>query len=83
MCRDSIGKGYGTLAIGEMLLLAFEELQLNRVFLTVKKDNTRAMRAYEKNGFTLVGMDGNQYKYQILNRKKPVMLEFVQRGVLG
>ena len=42
MCRDSIGKGYGTLAIGEMLLLAFEELQLNRVFLTVKKDNTRA-----------------------------------------
>ena len=80
MCRDSIGKGYGTLAIGEMLLLAFEELQLNRVFLTVKKDNTRAMRAYEKNGFTLVGMDGNQYKYQILNRKKPVMLEFVQRG---
>ena len=32
------------------------------------------------NGFTLVGMDGNQYKYQILNRKKPVMLEFVQRG---
>lgn len=80
MCRDSIGKGYGTLAIGEMLLLAFEELQLDRVFLTVKKDNTRAMRAYEKNGFTLVGMDGNQYKYQILNRKKPVMLEFVQRG---
>ena len=80
MCRDSIGKGYGTLAIGVMLLLAFEELQLNRVFLTVKKDNTRAMRAYEKNGFTLVGMDGNQYKYQILNRKKPVMLEFVQRG---
>ena len=80
MCRDSIGKGYGTLAIGEMLLLAFEELQLNRVFLTVKKDNTRAMRAYEKNGFTLVGMDGNQYKYQILKKKKPVMLEFVQRG---
>ena len=80
MCRDSIGKGYGTLAIGEMLSIAFEDLWLDRVFLTVKKGNTRAMRAYEKNGFTLIGMDGNQYKFQVMNRKKTVMLEFVQRG---
>ena len=27
MCRDSIGKGYGTLVIGEMLSIAFEDLQ--------------------------------------------------------
>ena len=80
MCKDSIGKGYGTEAVSKMLEIAFEDLHLAKVFLTVKRNNVRAVRAYEKNGFTLIDTDGEQYKYQIMNRSKPIMVEFAQRG---
>lgn len=45
------GQGYGTDAIRTLLRLAFEEMNLHRVYLVVDEDNLRAIRCYEKCGF--------------------------------
>lgn len=49
------GKGYGGDALYLLLAYAFRELNLYRVGLTVMSYNTRAIRLYEKAGFTLEG----------------------------
>lgn len=48
-------KGYGTEAMGLLLRHGFDTLNLNRIFLRVYADNRRAIRSYEKAGFTLEG----------------------------
>jgi len=45
------GRGYGTDAIRVLLRVAFEEMNLHRVYLRVDADNTRGIRCYEKCGF--------------------------------
>ncbi|MGD9093663.1 MAG: GNAT family protein [Anaerolineales bacterium] len=49
------GKGYGTDAIRLALRYAFNELNLHRVSLDVFEYNQRAIRSYEKSGFTVEG----------------------------
>jgi RimJ/RimL family protein N-acetyltransferase len=44
-------QGYGTDAVRTMLILAFREMNLHRVFLRVDADNARGIRCYEKVGF--------------------------------
>jgi RimJ/RimL family protein N-acetyltransferase len=44
-------RGYGTDAILTMLRYAFEDLNLNRVWLQVHDDNARAIACYRKCGF--------------------------------
>lgn len=51
---DAVGKGYGTLAARLALTYAFEELELNYIFLRVFEDNMAARRSYEKAGFRLI-----------------------------
>jgi RimJ/RimL family protein N-acetyltransferase len=58
--REEWGKGYGTDAVRVILRLAFTELNLHRVSLTVFDYNQRAIRAYEKAGFR---MEGRQRGY--------------------
>jgi RimJ/RimL family protein N-acetyltransferase len=53
--RDAWGRGLGTEATWLMLGHAFERLGLHRVGLTVFSYNTRAIRAYEKAGFSIEG----------------------------
>jgi RimJ/RimL family protein N-acetyltransferase len=53
--RDAWGKGYGTEATDLMLAHAFGPLGLHRVALTVFEFNERAIRSYEKSGFTVEG----------------------------
>lgn len=53
--REYWGKGYGTDAMRVLLRFAFEELNLHRVSLTVFEYNPRAIRSYEKAGFTVEG----------------------------
>lgn len=53
--RADWGKGYGTDAMRIILRYAFTELNLQRVSLTVFDYNPRAIRSYEKAGFTLEG----------------------------
>jgi len=52
---DAWGKGYGTEATELMLAHAFTRLALHRVALTVFEFNSRAIRSYEKCGFTIEG----------------------------
>jgi RimJ/RimL family protein N-acetyltransferase len=48
-------KGYGTEVTSLVLRYAFEQLNLNRVFLRVYGYNLRAVRCYEKAGYRLEG----------------------------
>lgn len=53
--RGCWDQGYGTEAVGILLDFAFGELRLERVFLYVFGENARAIRVYERAGFTLEG----------------------------
>jgi len=48
-------RGYGTEAARVMLAHAFDDLNLRRVYLTVLAENARAVRLYERVGFTREG----------------------------
>jgi RimJ/RimL family protein N-acetyltransferase len=52
---EAWGTGYGTEAAELMLWLAFERIGLHRVALSVFGFNERAIRSYEKAGFTVEG----------------------------
>lgn len=51
------GNGYGTDAMRILLRYAFNELNLHRVTLGAFEYNPRALRSYEKAGFTIEGRD--------------------------
>jgi RimJ/RimL family protein N-acetyltransferase len=53
--KDVWGHGYGTEATDLMLEHAFTRLGLHRVSLSVFAFNERAIRSYEKNGFSIEG----------------------------
>lgn len=55
MRKSSIGTGASTYATKELLNIAFNELDLNKVYLNVFADNKRAIKFYEKIGFKLEG----------------------------
>lgn len=54
--KENQGKGLGTFAVTQMLHHAFDNLNLQRVELTVLEDNERARHLYEKIGFVQEGM---------------------------
>ena len=49
--KEYWNQGYGSDAIRTLLRFAFEDVNLHRVFLRVRDDNARGIRAYEKCGF--------------------------------
>ena len=57
-------KGFGTKAMRLLLKHGFESLNLHRLWLRVFEYNQRAIRAYEKTGFTLEGRyrDGQYFE---------------------
>ena len=61
------GRGLASAIVTATLAVAFEELHLNRVYLTVFSSNESAIRAYQKSGFKQEGVlrqdfyDGHQY----------------------
>jgi RimJ/RimL family protein N-acetyltransferase len=50
------GKGLGTDALRTVIRLAFDKMNLNRLWLSVLVDNPRAVRCYEKCGFVREGL---------------------------
>ena len=54
--KEVQGKGIGTYATKEMLNHAFNNLNLNRIGLTVLDDNVIALKLYEKMGFKKEGV---------------------------
>lgn len=61
--KSAWNQGYGTEAVRLLLKVGFETLNLNRIYLHVFENNPRAIRAYEKAGFTHEGRD-RQGEYQ-------------------
>lgn len=55
LAPDKLGRGYGTEATRLLCRHAFNDLNLHRVFLTVRASNPRAIRCYEKVGFQVEG----------------------------
>lgn len=53
--KKAQGKGIATEATSEILRLAFEEYGLEKVYLNVLSENERAIRLYERMGFTYEG----------------------------
>jgi RimJ/RimL family protein N-acetyltransferase len=70
------GKGYGTDAMRVILRYAFTELNLHRVTLGVFEYNPRAIRSYEKAGFTYEG----RIRQQLF--KDGAHWDVIQMGVL-
>jgi diamine N-acetyltransferase len=54
--KDHWGKGYGHEATFLILKYAFEELNLQRIYLTVRSDNIKAFKLYQKIGFQQEGI---------------------------
>ncbi len=52
--KDAIGCGYGSEAARLMLVHAFKDMQLQKVFLRFMENNTGARRSYENAGFKLI-----------------------------
>jgi len=55
------GKGYGTIAAKLITDFAFQELELNKIYLSVFNDNKGAIRSYEKVGFREEGILRQDY----------------------
>ncbi|MDO4548118.1 MAG: GNAT family protein [Clostridia bacterium] len=49
--RENQSKGYGREAVEMILKYGFEQLNLNRIYLTVDSANVRAIRVYDNVGF--------------------------------
>ncbi|MDQ0059942.1 RimJ/RimL family protein N-acetyltransferase [Paenibacillus harenae] len=50
------GKGYGAAALSEFVKILFARYNLNRIDMDTFVDNKRAIRCYEKVGFTVEGV---------------------------
>jgi RimJ/RimL family protein N-acetyltransferase len=53
--KKARGRGYGVEAVRQLVEFAFRDLGLHRVWLQVFATNARALKAYEKAGFTREG----------------------------
>lgn len=53
--KSAMGKGVSAFATREIIKMAFEKLQLERVYLCVFSDNIRAKKFYDKMNFTYEG----------------------------
>ncbi len=55
LCPKAMGKGVSASALREIMKKAFEEQNLNKVYLYVRSDNQRAVAFYKKNHLTYEG----------------------------
>lgn len=70
-----VDMGYGTEIITNYLDYFFGELNMKIMYLEVAKFNKRAMRCYEKSGFSTVDMYLDRFFNQNLDLKDPYYLE--------
>lgn len=49
--KSAMGKGYSEYGMREIIRIGFEELGLKQIYWYVNKENSRAVRFYDKNGY--------------------------------
>lgn len=52
--KEAMGKGYSKFGMAAIIDIAFKEIGLEKVYWCVYKENLRAIRFYEKNGYEQV-----------------------------
>lgn len=52
--KEAMGKGYSSYGMAAIIDIAFKEIGLEKVYWCVSKENLRAIRFYEKNGYEQV-----------------------------
>lgn len=57
MRKAAMGKGYAASGMWQILELGFNDLQLQIIYWCVSKDNHRAVKFYDKNGYNRVPLD--------------------------
>lgn len=57
----AMGKGFSKYAIEEVLRMGFDKMKLKKIYWYVSKENKRAIRFYDKNGYRQV--DKNNLKF--------------------
>lgn len=55
--KEAMGKGFAEYGMKEIIRLGFLEFGLDTIYWNVLKNNARAIRFYEKNGYKLAGRD--------------------------
>lgn len=82
--KDYWSQGYGSDSIRTLLRVAFDDMNLHRVYLRVHADNARGLRCYEKVGFQREGTlresvfrGGRYHDTYVMSILKP---EFADRG---
>lgn len=73
------GKGFGMAALNSMLQIGFSQFELEKIWLRVDEDNTKAKKSYENAGFVCEGLMRNgrlrqgklihRYRYSILKEE--------------
>lgn len=85
--RSAQGRGIASAATREVLDIAFNQFDLERVYLNVLSENKRAIRLYEKCGFVLEGEFRNHLclRGQYLNLRWYAMLrdEYQKNRICG
>ena len=61
--KKAMGKGYSELAMKDILKMGFEKKGLQTIFWCVDPNNERALRFYDKNGFTRGVVPTKTYGY--------------------
>lgn len=56
-------RGYGTEAVRTVLNMAFDELEVDMVYLWTQADNNAAIRCFEKNGFKFTDIERDKVAY--------------------
>lgn len=57
VCKDAMGKGFAKEAMSEIIRIGFLKYKLKTIYWCVAKDNLRALRFYDKNGYKRVMCD--------------------------
>ena len=70
-----VNMGYGTEIIQTYLYYFFNEMNMKTMYLEVAKFNKRAMKCYEKCGFSVVTMYSDEFFDQNLNLEDPYYLD--------
>lgn len=70
MREVAMGKGFASYGMKEMLQFGFQQLGLQKIYWCVSPQNTRAVRFYDKNGYSKVDDDDLEYNGGVFLRNK-------------
>lgn len=65
--KEAMGRGYSKFGMASIINIGFDELDLEKIYWCVSKTNHRAIRFYEKNGYTRTVNVPNYFKEKYMS----------------